>query len=1250
MSNLEPGPSNKKVGAKGNSWMVKSLGGAKTPEQNGQSWLMKDDDLESVDLALFNSEPAEVFDTPEQFKLLSLAAVAGVVTKGKSFAQAFQKSKAPPPIKRAVSYHLAKGSIKSKDSHDAEVPNWLQPMARKESEIRLSEASCIEGNFMVCPSDKPEQYAYRISFRSKEGKIKHLCVLPKKTANGLAFEIKNMEGKMYSSIGDLIYDLCHRGFLTQPYGVPVDEEEFDDLTDNDRVVIPLAPKWGNAAVQSAPTAPANPVNSFQTALATTGPPGKTGVLSKTGVMSKTGTPAKTGTSGVPRGAEYNTQTPFAADPREAASEYPSTPAFPTAPVDDFDGVFLVRKKDNGYVISLVQSGTFVHHNVTQIPLTGRFEINQRPFKAPVKTIVGVVQYLSQQLDATRVLLKIGVPPHPGKEVNTTNIAQPLRNPGEEIYGDPINNMGSWLHGDIPRKEAEDLLSAFMVKETERRWAKLQPPVTASSAVALPYAKWQPGSDHPGFGPQAIVQAHGAGGGMEWSPSGNSSMYPDLSPMMQAGVGRPGKKRYNLFLSHDWGTDQQNHHKVGRLYLELQKLGVTAWFDEVNLKGEMVNGLLEGMKICDYFVMFVTKAYHDKAIGKITMPGRVNGVKIEVDTAIKSFLPNEKIITVVTEVSMKNEAKWEGKLEMLSGYKYIDYCNDARLARAAKEIEKMVTGGQGMASLEASSDSLMASVKKFMGADLDEPGNGPAEETEPSPQQKKGNLLDRSTGKYSQKRQTDPPARLPKIQVPETVKGIIPPGKTVALIVGETGAGKSSLINAMTCYFRGGTFDKPKIAIPTAFHPITEDDFKHLGSEAGVTDLQKAQTQNATPYKFKDGFGNSFTLVDTPGLGDTEGLEKDEANIDVIIKGAEAQEDINALIFVLNGSVARLTSNIKWVFTKLKGTIPDNVLTNSIVVFTRVVNEKANLFKDVRSVFGFDPVAKFYMDNSTFSLNPNTPDEDEDDYKLHTISFKKCMTNVKSITEKIASMKQVGVKEFKQMRELRFIIKQSLHKAQTEMFELQKLQEQLELQQLQADRHKQGMQQHANFKQQKKVKKTEFIEADVHSTICQACTHMCHKGCGLSEIAEKGSNAFKNCAAFCNDDYCRECPDHCKYTEHYHRKVDILQYDVTVEEELEDMKQKFLRAQNDALQADHDLSTLQGQRDMIKAMGKQIVDQLQKDCLQLKKICKGFNLAAEVSETIKRMKMEAGELQDTHASNAAKDMIRSMELIVNSCRS
>jgi hypothetical protein len=92
-----------------------------------------------------------------------------------------------------------------------------------------------------------------------------------------------------------------------------------------------------------------------------------------------------------------------------------------------------------------------------------------------------------------------------------------------------------------------------------------------------------------------------------------------------------------------------------------------------------------------------------------------------------------------------------------------------------------------------------------------------------------------------------------------------PCKTI-LFMGETGSGKTTMINAMINYVLGVEFDDD-----FRFKLIHED--VEGGSQA------HSQTQGVTAYDIhhQNGFRIPFTLtiVDTPGFGDTRGTERDK---------------------------------------------------------------------------------------------------------------------------------------------------------------------------------------------------------------------------------------------------------------------------------------------------------------------------------------------------------------------------------------
>ena len=199
---------------------------------------------------------------------------------------------------------------------------------------------------------------------------------------------------------DLVYSLQQKGFLKLPYGVleEDEEEEFDAIDDKD-VVSPVVSHWGNTIPRTF-----------------------------TGQGNPNPTPVASGS---------------------AAS---------AAAANRTEGVFLVRKKKTEFVLSMTQApGTsFVHHNLIQNK-SGIFEINGIPFKKPIKTIDAAIEYLSQQMDNTRALLKTPVPP---KENDIKSI-NPFIKPTRQLPGADAKKSGNstsgWLHGDISRDDAEKLL-------------------------------------------------------------------------------------------------------------------------------------------------------------------------------------------------------------------------------------------------------------------------------------------------------------------------------------------------------------------------------------------------------------------------------------------------------------------------------------------------------------------------------------------------------------------------------------------------------------------------------------------------------------------------------------------------------------------------------------------------------------------------------------------------------------------------
>lgn len=196
-----------------------------------------------------------------------------------------------------------------------------------------------------------------------------------------------------------------------------------------------------------------------------------------------------------------------------------------------------------------------------------------------------------------------------------------------------------------------------------------------------------------------------------------------------------------------------------------------------------------------------------------------------------------------------------------------------------------------------------------------------------------------------------------------------------MVIGETGTGKSTFINTTVNFFRGGSIERGghdlKIAIPTKFFKATEQEGRKA-TELDVKQGRVSQTQECTPYLFNYK-GRSVTVIDSPGLNDTRGLEQDEKNLAHILKTIEALPHLNALIVTTNGTLERLGVAARNVLSKLRGSIPDVILEHVLIISTNCDPLTANFKVDtLRTDLPGVKIAKdtcYTMQNAAFSSDP-----------------------------------------------------------------------------------------------------------------------------------------------------------------------------------------------------------------------------------------------------------------------------------------
>ncbi|GBC01561.1 hypothetical protein RclHR1_04230006 [Rhizophagus clarus] len=151
----------------------------------------------------------------------------------------------------------------------------------------------------------------------------------------------------------------------------------------------------------------------------------------------------------------------------------------------------------------------------------------------------------------------------------------------------------------------------------------------------------------------------------------------------------------------------------------------------------------------------------------------------------------------------------------------------------------------------------------------------------------------------------------------------PPEEINILLLGETGVGKSTFINAFANYLKFDTLNEAKSgkmeALISSKFTITDNinyETKTIkigndDSNERLENIGMSSTQECKSYVFQAAENKIVRLIDTPGIGDTRGLDQDKKNFENILKFC-----IQELLSHLHRNAK---DNIVFCFTNARGT-------------------------------------------------------------------------------------------------------------------------------------------------------------------------------------------------------------------------------------------------------------------------------------------------------------------------------------------
>lgn len=374
-----------------------------------------------------------------------------------------------------------------------------------------------------------------------------------------------------------------------------------------------------------------------------------------------------------------------------------------------------------------------------------------------------------------------------------------------------------------------------------------------------------------------------------------------------------------------------------------------------------------------------------------------------------------------------------------------------------------------------------------------------------------------------------------------------------LLIGETGVGKTTFINALANYL---TYDNLKqamkgeiqILIPSIFSVADVETHSLQTISVGTSDTNEickengqSQTQGCRSYLFA--IGNRYLrLIDTPGVGDTRGVERDNMNFADILTYISRYKHLNAICILLKPNDNRLTVSFRYIIKEVLKHIHINAKENIMFIFT---NGRTSLYAPGATSVQLRLLLQNLKDNTTHDVpfvRENTFVFDSESYRFLAVhkaghdmymnvietfqeSWRRSVDELHRLITKIVRCNSHPIQLMKSLNEAEQIIR-TLSRPISEVATI--LEQNIQL----AEKHKKKIahQGQDDTSHQLPEKKAEIISLRHPRTICTSdqCSKVikvnnetkieytvhCHQRCHLKGIEQEVINnpALKHCKA------------------------------------------------------------------------------------------------------------------------------------------
>ena len=381
-------------------------------------------------------------------------------------------------------------------------------------------------------------------------------------------------------------------------------------------------------------------------------------------------------------------------------------------------------------------------------------------------------------------------------------------------------------------------------------------------------------------------------------------------------------------------------------------------------------------------------------------------------------------------------------------------------------------------------------------------------------------------------------------------------RNTILVVGATGAGKTTLINGMINHILGVEWG---------------DDFRFKLIREPPKTQAVSQTNHVTAYDIFHMKGSSIdyslTIVDTPGFGDTRGLERDKMIMEQIrqyFQSPDGVQELEAVCFLLQASLARLTPSQRYIYDSILSLFGKDIKDNIRLMITFADNQDPPVLAAIQESNIPYPLVNekpFHYKFNNSSLFAAKSDNAQDNafnrmfFELGAHSFKQFFADlVRMKTTSLTLTKEVLL-ERKRLEVVVEGLQQRIQHGLNQIEEFKQIKKAL------TDNDKQ-MNANQNFKFQVEFQVQEAVDISgtgCYVTNCQNCKWTCHYPCKYANDAER-----KSCLAMDPGGFCRVCPGKCTWKQHFNQKFKYEWVKKKVDRSSDEIRKQYEDAQKKKL--------------------------------------------------------------------------------------